>query len=152
VEATLAEVARVLRKGGAFVFCVPNDRFTQYLSVARFFDRLGLRSLARTYRAFFNRISRHQHTDPLPVWEKRIRQAGFELVRQWDYFPPAALRALEWGHYFGLPALVARALTGCWILVSTRWNLGITEMYARRFIDNEPVPDGAYSFYIVRKG
>jgi ubiquinone/menaquinone biosynthesis C-methylase UbiE len=152
VEQTLAEVARVLRKGGAFVFCVPNDRFTQNLSVARFFDRLKLGSLAAAYRAFFNRISRHQHTDPLPVWEKRIREAGFELVRHWSYFSPAALRALEWGHYFGLPSLATRALTGRWILAPTRWNLAITEAYARRYAGSEEIPDGTYSFYVAQKG
>lgn len=152
VEATLAEVARVLRAGGAFVFCVPNDRFAQNLSVARFFDRLGLGRMAGAYRNFFNRISRHQHTDPLPLWEQRIQKAGFTLVRHWNYFSPAALRALEWGHYFGLPALVARALTGRWILAPARWNLAITEAYARRYAGSEETPDGAYSFYIVRKG
>src|SRR5512140_1758220 len=57
LDEVLVETARLLKPGAPFVFCVPNHNFLPSLSIARFFGRLGLRSFARAYRSFFNRIS-----------------------------------------------------------------------------------------------
>src|SRR5690606_37702796 len=61
------------------------------------------------------------------------------------------LRALEWGHYFGLPSAVAKLLTGKWIISPSKWNLALTEAYVRKYASPEPVDDGTYTFYIARK-
>ncbi len=152
IEAVLAETARVLKPGAPFVFCVPNHNFLPSLSIARFLDGIGLSGAARFYRAFFNRISRHYHCDDPETWKSRLESAGFQIERYWHYFSPSALAALEWGHYFGLPALLSRVLFGRWILVPTRWNLSLTLLMLRPYY-NEPVPQehGAYTFYIARR-
>jgi SAM-dependent methyltransferase len=152
LDEVLVETARVLKPGAPFIFCVPNHNFLSNLSVARFFDVLGLKPLAAAYRAFFNRISRHHHCDDPETWEKRLSLAGFKIEKYWHYFSPAALAALEWGHYLGLPALGSKKLFGRWILVPTRWNLWLTLSLLRRYY-NEPVPQehGAYTFYIARR-
>ena len=41
-----------------------------------------------------------------------MNNAGFTLDRWWHYFSPASMRVLEWGHYFGIPSVFARVLTG----------------------------------------
>lgn len=152
LQPVLKETARVLKPGGMFVFCVPNYRFLETLSIARFLDRLGLRGLAKQYRAFFNRISRHYHCDDLDTWKKRLETAGFEVIRHWDYFSPRALSVLEWGHYFGLPSLICRFLFKRWILVSQPWNLAITRKVCES-VYHEPLKQesGVYSFYLTRK-
>ena len=152
VAQVLKETARVLKPGAPFVFCVPNHNFLPSLSVARFLDRIGLKPLARWYRAFFNRISRHHHCDDPETWRKRLESSGFKLERYWHYFSPAALAALEWGHYLGLPSLICRALFGRWILLRSHWNLALTLRLLRPYY-NEPVPEdqGAYTFYIARR-
>ena len=63
VDAVLAEVARVLQPDAPFYFCVPSDHFLSFLSVGRAFDAIHLSPLAHAYRRFFNRISRHHHSD-----------------------------------------------------------------------------------------
>jgi SAM-dependent methyltransferase len=152
VEAVLAETARVLRPGAAFAFCVPNHNFNPHLSIARSLDRLGLASWAGSYRQFFNRIARHQHLDPPEVWSERLERAGFEVERWWHYFSPASLRVLEWGHYFGLPSLVARRLTGRWILVPRPWNLALTRRVVEpAYAEPEVQEDGVCTFYIARR-
>jgi SAM-dependent methyltransferase len=151
LEPVLREAARVLKPGAPFVFCSPSDYFLQFLSIAGALHRVGLRGPARAYEAFFNRISRHYHCDGLAVWRARLEAAGFRVEKHWYYFSAGALRTLEWWHYWGLPALVVKSLTGRWLLAPTRANLAFTEKWMRPFYE-EPLPDkGAYLFVIARK-
>jgi SAM-dependent methyltransferase len=152
VQAVLDETARVLKSGALFLFSVPNENFTRNLSIARFLDRIGMKAAADGYRQAFNRISRHVHCDPASVWKARLDAAGFEIEAQWNYFSAAALGALEWGHYLGLPAAVSKGLFGRWILAPWPANLWLTMSLVRPYY-NEPVPDelGAYTFYVARR-
>jgi SAM-dependent methyltransferase len=151
VEPVVHEVARVLRPGGWFHFCVPGPNFRRFLSVARALDKVGLRSLAEAYRRLFDRISRHYYYDDPQAWAARLARAGLRLERWWSYFSPAALAALEWGHPLGLPTLLAKKLVGRWLLAPTPWNLALTERLLRRYYE-EPLPDeGAYLFFVARK-
>jgi SAM-dependent methyltransferase len=143
IDAVLMDTARVLRAGAPFYFCVPNERYLSELSLSRW--------LGKAYTEWFRRISRVQHADGPQVWQERLDRAGFRLERWWHYFSPSAMRVLEWGHYFGLPSLVARKLTGKWVLAPTRWNLWLTEKFVRRYASTGPVEDGTFTFYIARK-
>lgn len=152
LEAVLAEMARVLKAGAPFIFCVPNHNFLANLSVSGFLERAGMKPAAEAYRRFFNWISRHHHCDAPETWLERLDRAGFELVRWWHYFSPAALRVLEWGHYFGLPSLAAKRLFGRWILAPAKWNLAFTRALVRPYYEESwPQPQGAYTFYIARR-
>ena len=152
MDAVLIETARVLQPGAPFIFCVPNHKFLPSLSVGRALDRIGLSRMGDAYRSFFNRISRHQHCDDPHTWEARLTKAGFQLETYWHYFSPAALKMLEWGHYWGVPSLVGKKLTGRWILSPTKWNLAVTQRLTRPYYD-EPLAaqDGAYTFFIARR-
>ncbi len=153
LDAVLAEVGRVLRPGAPFVFCVPNHQFLSSLSIGRGLDRLGAARLGDAYRAFFNRIARHYHSDPPEVWSARLEQAGFAVERWWHYYPPSAMHVTEWGHYFGLPSLLAYQLTRRWILAPTRWNLALTDRLTRPHYAAAPEsPQGVCSFYVARRG
>jgi len=152
LQEVLNETRRILKPGAMFLFCVPNQNFTRFLSIARFFDRIRLGRLAAAYRRFFNRISRHLYCDPPATWESRLKTAGFEIETYWHYFSPSALVVLEWGHYLGLPSAVCKLLFGRWILAPWRFNLWLTLALVRRYY-NEPVPQdwGAYTFYVTRR-
>jgi SAM-dependent methyltransferase len=143
IDAVLADVGRVLKPGAPFYFCVPNERYLSELSISRV--------LGKGYTEWFRRISRVQHANGPQVWEARLERAGFQLEMWWHYFSPSAMRVLEWGHYFGLPSLVARKLTGKWVIVPSRWNLWLTERFVRKFASAEPVKDGTFTFFIARK-
>jgi SAM-dependent methyltransferase len=151
LEPVLAELARVLRPGAPFVFCSPSDYFLKFLSISGALHKVGLHGPAQMYESFFNRISRHHHCDGPAVWQGRLEAAGFRVEKHWYYFSVGALQALEWGHYFGLPAAVVHALTGRWLLSPTRANLALTEKLLRPYYA-EPLPQhGAYIFVIARK-
>ncbi|MCJ7715570.1 MAG: class I SAM-dependent methyltransferase [Anaerolineales bacterium] len=152
LDPVLHELARVLKPGSRFIFCVPNHRFLDTLSLGQFFDKLKLFVLAKTYRRFFNRISRHYNCDSHSVWQERLRTAGFVIEEWWDYFPPKALHTLEWGHLFGIPSWVSKVFFGKWILAPVSWNLFITRWIVQRHYDHSPrSKEGVYSFYITRR-
>jgi len=152
VDSVLTEVARVLKSGAPFIFCVPNHNFLPTLSIGRTLDSMGLSILGDGYRWFFNRVSRHYHCDPPHVWQMRLERTGFLLERWWNYFSPQALCMMEWGHYFGLPSLISRWLTGKWVLIPTRWNLEVTYRLISQYYEKTPeCEQGVYTFFITRR-
>jgi len=151
VELVLAETGRVLRSGAPFILCVPNSRYLSFLSIPSALEKVGWRGGASAYRDWFRRMSRVSHADEPPVWQARLERAGFGLERHWDYFSEGAQHALEWGHYFGAPSLLAKALTGRWLLWRSRFNLVVTDWLVRRYF-REPLPaQGAFTFYCARR-
>jgi hypothetical protein len=130
---------------------VPGDRFTELLFFVRLFRSLRLEGLARAYEGYFNRISRHHHCDGPDVWQTRLAEARLELADSFPYFSERALHALDIGHYFGVPSLLAKKLLGRWILVPSRWNLALTERWLRPLYE-EPLPRvGGYLFGVAYK-
>lgn len=152
VDQVIREVARVLKPGAGFIFCVPNQNFTHNLSISRFLEGIGFKKPAAAYRNWFNRISRHHHCDSQAVWSKRLHANGIALDAAWDYFSPRALGILEWGHYFGLPAWILKKLTGRWILAPARWNFNWLLRLLRPYtLEPRVQPQGSYTFYITHK-
>lgn len=147
----LLEVARVLKPGGRFIFCVPNHRFPKSLWGRRFLEKIGLKSCGSRYSRLFNRIARHEHTDSPITWKNRLDMAGFELLETWDYFSPEALHILEWGHPLGLPALISKKILKRWIILPRRWNLAIPWKWTRKFMDDPKSLEGVCSFFIARR-
>ncbi len=151
LDGVLAEVGRVLRPGAAFVFTVPNPAYRDLLSIPALLRHLGLRWLARRYVSWFMDITRTVNLLDEDGWGRKLEQAGFHLERSFRYFSPAALRVLEWGHYFGAPCLLPRRLIGRWIVAPTRWNLWLTDRLIRRYYDEAPSSDGICTFFIARR-
>ncbi len=141
----IAECFRVLRPGGYLLCCSPSDHFTDWF--------VGAKVAGDAYRRFFNRISRHHHCDSPAVWRERLERAGFVVEQIWYYFSPRALQALELGHYFGLPNLISKKITGKWVLFPSPKNplLRALDKSLRPLYD-EPLPEiGAYLFCVARK-
>lgn len=151
IEPVLHQVARVLDVHGLFVFCVPNQNFTKNLTIALFLEKMRLYGLANFYRVFFNKISRHIHCDSYIIWEKRLNKAGFTIIDHWDYFSPAALRTLEWGHYFGLPYLISKFIFRKWVLCQALNQKFFYPLLKKFYLENPRQRKGSYSFFITRK-
>jgi SAM-dependent methyltransferase len=151
LDGVLAEIARTLKPGAPLFFTVPNPGYRTELSFPRFLASVGLSRAARAYQGYFMWMSRTRNMMYEAEWAERLGRAGLAVERTARYFSPAALHALEWGHYFGAPSLVARWLTGHWIVAPHRWNLWLTERLTRRYYLETPCSDGTYSFYLARK-
>jgi SAM-dependent methyltransferase len=150
VQAVLAELRRVLKPGAQFLFCVPNPRYLSELSIPAMLAKVGLKATGQAYRDWFRRMSRVEHAEWPETWQNWLECAGFRLEKWWHYFSPQAMRALEWGHYLGAPTLLPHAVSKKWIIAPWRWNLFLTERYARRYAVAEPDPQGTFTFYVAR--
>ena len=151
VQDVLNDIGRVLKKNGQFLFCVPNTKAFDELSIAKFFEKIHMKKFADLYRKWFQKISLTFNADMPDTWQKRLQEAGFEIENYWHYFSPRSLKALEWGHYYGLPSAIIHKITGRWILLSSKWNLLLTFKHCRKFIDNSPIENGTYTFYVAKK-
>lgn len=151
VEDVLQEISRVLKSGAPFYFCVPSDNFLSFLSVGRLLDALHAHCLAKRYRHFFNSISRHYHSDDAATWIARLERVGLSVECWWTYFSVEAVSALEWGHYLGLPSLIAKKMTGRWVVGPEDLYLRLTDHLLRGYYD-EPLPKvGGYLFFVARR-
>jgi len=152
VDQVLREINRILKIGGKFYLSVPNSNFPVNLSVARFFDRLGLKKLANFYREIFNKISRHYHTDAPEKWKERLSKSGFNVKEGWEYFPPESLKILEWGHFFGLPNWICKQIFKRWVLYPDSLMVKLSYKWLLRHYREDPLSSsGAYSFFIAEK-
>jgi SAM-dependent methyltransferase len=147
----LKEVARVLKFGAPFAITVPGLGYRDHLSVPAVLDKVGLQAVGRAYEDWFMRMSATRNLMDERGWRQELRAAGFELEFSLRYFSPRALRMLEWGHYLGAPCLLARWLTGRWIIVQRKWNLALTEKYTRGYYREGSSEDGTYTFYLTRR-
>ncbi len=151
LDQVLQEVCRVLQPGAPFAITVPNPGYRARLSVPLHLRKVGLAPFGRAYERWFMRVTRTYNLFEEDEWASRLESAGFRVEHSRRYFSSDALRMLEWGHYFGLPSLVSRWLTGKWIIVPSAWNLKLTEKIVRRYYDEPLSEEGTYSFFLARK-
>lgn len=151
IQPVLNDVNRVLQLNGRFLITMPSQYFTEWLGGAAFFENAGADDLAERYRRFFNHISRHAHTVGPEVWAGWLAQAGFEIERWQYYFSKEALRALEIGHFQGIPAAISHSLLGHWIIAPWESSLALTERWLRPFYEEPFDETGAYLLIVARK-
>jgi SAM-dependent methyltransferase len=111
---TFAEVRRVLRPGGRFVFTVPSERFKELLFWPQVLSRLGLRGLARRYGNLINDMLVQKHLLPAQEWSRLLAGAGLETVRQQLYASPAVTALFDAAIPPAMPAWLLREITSRW--------------------------------------
>lgn len=94
VRPVLAEVARVLRPGGALVVTVPSEQFHSALGGDRLIEALA-RRVGRTYRERIDQRVAHRAYRGPGEWHDLLAAAGLDLERWERYFPLPAVRAWE---------------------------------------------------------
>jgi SAM-dependent methyltransferase len=150
LEGVMREIARVSKTGAPFHFTVPNPGYRSELSLPSILKRIRLHALARAYSDWFMRMSRTKTLLDETGWDALLTETGFELAESQPYFSVGALRALEWGHFFGAPTLLPRMITGKWILAPTTWNLWLTDRYTRRYYNEPKSLTGTYTYFYAR--
>lgn len=80
LDKVLAEVSRVLDKGGRFIFTVPTDKFGEYLFFYQLFSTLGVSILAKKYSTLRNRLLSHFHCYDHNVWIDKLRKNNLKVI------------------------------------------------------------------------
>ena len=151
LDSALAEIGRVLRPGGRFVFGVPSQHFARFLLGSALLRRLGAPRLAEAYGRWFNGHSQHFHVYAPEVWEGKLGSRGFEILR-WQYYMSASgHRAFDVAHYLGVPSLISRKLVGRWVLWHNPISFAVVERWLRSYYEEAFPEEGAYIFFDCRK-
>ncbi len=151
LDTTLNEVQRVLLPGGRLILTVPTDRFAELLLGSSILRGLGLGKLAKSYGDWFNKHSLHFHTDSIRVWQQRLEERGFTVLRSKEYFTGRTHRIFDMAHYVSLPRLVTYKLTGKWVLFPESWQNQVFYYWLRKYLEEEETKAGAYLFIEARK-
>jgi SAM-dependent methyltransferase len=151
LDTTLAEIARVLRPGGLFVATVISDRFSDFFIPPGPWTRLGLSRVRDAYVRWFNRKARHFHLDSPQTWIARLARAGLSVERWRFYSSPAASAAAHRSHYWSLPFLVSRRLTGRWVPFPGFWERPFWRRRLERYVGEPEPPEGSCIALICRK-
>ena len=146
LESTMREIYRVLRPGGRLLITTPSHRFAPMLLGTSMFRRLGLATMSELYGNWFNRRSRHFHTDSAEVWLARLNANGFSATRWHYYFSEDALHAFDLAHYASLDRLISFRLTGRWVSLRIPPMERLCDRWLRRHAVTTPIRDGAYLF------
>ena len=155
LDETLREILRVLAPGGKLIITVPSDKFAGSLFWSRSLSTLGFPSAGEAYGRWFNRISLHFHTYNRDGWQGRLHDAGFKVEKWASYLLPDVMALFDLSHYYGVPTLLTKRLTGRWILWPGKWSYlpweraleNALASWARQI----SVPDGSYFFFVARK-
>ena len=105
--ALLAEVSRVLKDKGFFLFTAPSDRFGEFLFFYGVFKAWGLCRLAAWYRRKRNALLNHFHCLDHTAWQERLEKnnlkllsyryyMGREATRMWDLLAAVMLVIRQW--------------------------------------------------------
>ncbi len=149
VDATLSEISRVLRPGGAFATTLPSEHYPEFLLGSTLFRKARLDRASAAYGDFFNRISYHYHVDPPEIWEERLMRVGMTMAEHQYYFSESAHHAFDMAHYLGAPNLLTKRLFGKWVMHPAQ--MRPYSWWYRRYYD-EPLPEsGAYQFVRATK-
>lgn len=85
LEPVLKEAHRLLSDDGNFYITVPTDFFDKYTIVNCVLDKLGLKTLSKKYRVFFNKFWKHYHYYPVQEWINLFKKNGFKIAKTIEY-------------------------------------------------------------------
>ena len=151
VEYTLKEISRIIKPDGYFYFTVPGEYFGEMLLGSTVFKILKLNCLSNLYANWFNKHSKHYHTDSPDIWIERLNKYGFQVDYWRYYFSPSAHRIFDLMHYLSLPRLITKKLFGKWVFFPDSFINKILEIFLQSYIEDHPMDKGAYIFFKARK-
>jgi SAM-dependent methyltransferase len=110
VQQVIAEVWRVLRPGGVFVFTTPSPKMGEMLFYPRFLTALGLGPLARWYGNLVDRFLHHVSLKPLEEWSAVLERSGFRVRQARQTVSPKLTMAFDLALPGALPSQIGRFL------------------------------------------
>jgi SAM-dependent methyltransferase len=136
------EVYRVLQPEGHFLTSVMSNRWESFM--------LGARLLGDRYRTFMRRRQEHENLLSLGTWESVFTSPGFEIVDAVGYLSARTSACLDAAHYASAPALLARQLTGRWVIAPDLW-ARLAQPVSSLIDLPVPAQDSAAIFFVLKR-
>lgn len=93
IEKAIAEVSRVLKPGGYFVFTVPSEHLSKQMFFPKVFKKIGLNFLANQYINIKNSAWKHYHLYSPDLWMDKLSLHGLKTLH-YHYIHPKAVTEL----------------------------------------------------------
>jgi len=116
IEPVLKETHRLLKDDGVVYLTLPTDKFDHYSWGNLVLLALGLNSLAKKYRDFFNSFWRHYHFYPRAQWEEMFARNGFKVKESFEYGSKTQCLLNDFTSPFCGFAMIVKKLTNRWFL------------------------------------
>ncbi len=115
VDEILEEAYRLMKPGGRFYFTVPSDKFEQYTFLSQLLQFLGLKSLERYWRRFFNKFWVHYHCYTPDGWAELGEKHGFEVEASFAYCPKKVCMLDTFLTPLGLSSIIIKKIFNKWV-------------------------------------
>lgn len=141
----IKEMSRVCKKGGKVIVTVVTDKFGDNMA--------GTKIMGKAYKNWFNRKSIHVSPFSKEEWLKEFEKSGLKMIEVSEY-----VNENKWtiwhdiSHYWGIPNLICRKLTGKWVWgLSRLTNFGWKKVFeGLKGIKSKKV-DSPYLFIAAQK-
>jgi SAM-dependent methyltransferase len=157
IESVLKEMHRLLTDTGDIYLTVPTDKFDKYSVTNSLLESVGLKSLAKRYREFFNGCWRHYHFYTLKQWNEMFERNGFILKESIDYSRKSTTRLnLFLAPFSAIPYLSKKFLNRWFLSSATRYpfaklNLALFKNALQTDLENLNTHKGAIIFFHLKK-
>jgi len=111
-QKAIAEVSRVLKKNGFFIFSVPTTELYSKILTVKLLTLLGLTGFSSRYISLHKKAFRHVSIHPTSWWQNALEENGFEVVYKSGTLAPSALYLHEIFLITALPSEFAKRLFG----------------------------------------
>lgn len=149
-EDVIKEVARVLKKGGLFVFSVPTTELKKHLLAPSILKKIGLLNAAQKYVELHNRAFKHVNLKPKNWWYQKLSRAGFKVIEAHGTLSPTALRVHELFLVSAFPSQFGKLFFGRRFMMSIGLRSSILPHFFSRFVKTDEKSD-INMFFVARK-
>lgn len=149
-EEVISEVARILRRGGIFVFSVPTTKLKENLLIPSLCQKIGLNKLADKYFELHSRAFKHVHLRSKSWWREQLEQAGFEVLDSHGTLSPTALKLHEIFLISAFPSQFWKLFFGKRLIMSLGIRSTVLPIFFSRFVYIDKKSD-INVFFIARK-
>lgn len=150
-NSVMSEVYRVLQPGGRFIFSVPTNRLNDELTITKLLSGFGQTELAGHYKDWFTSMQVHFHMYAPEEWQRRAEAVGFKIIKRTGYMSPRATALFDLGHFYGVPNLINRKLTGNWVLFPWRPLFTLEERLLAPLVAEDDPPGATCCFFVAEK-
>lgn len=112
LDLALAEISRVLKRGGRLIITIPSSYLTEYLIGTNFFKYFKLDFLATIYGKFFNFLFKHHNLYTHKEWEKILKKYSLKLTSHKYYHTPGMIKVHEMLSYLAIPYQLSKLIFG----------------------------------------